>query len=296
MKFRPGRLRRLSRRLLASFVVILCVGLTLSWIVAGRLVAPSPRLVGEPPTQLNAETITLASQSGSQIAGWYVPSREDRGVVVLLHGIRSSRLAMLDRAKMLKQQGFAIVMIDFQAHGESPGDHITIGYQERHDVRAAVEFARSRQPELPIGVIGISMGGAAALLSSPLDVDAVVLESVYPDIQDAVDNRVSRFLGPLSWLPSKLLLIQLEPRLGIKTSQLRPIDHIAKIGCPVLIMSGKDDEHTTTEESEAMYAAAQHPKRIWLVDDTGHEDLHSACSHAYEQELMDFFDRWLPAR
>jgi pimeloyl-ACP methyl ester carboxylesterase len=272
---------------------VFVVGLAASWIVAGDLVAPSPHVIGPPPKDLPILTISLASDSGSVVAGWHIPANGSTGVVVLIHGIRSSRLSMLERARLLHTEGYSILMIDLQAHGESPGNHITIGHLERHDVRAAVEFARNAHPNEPIGVLGISLGGASAILASPLGVSALVLESVYPHIDAAVHNRVAAKLGVFSVVPAELLLVQLEPRLGISTSQLRPIDNINNVKSPVFLISGTEDQYTTVDETQAMFHAAQKPKQLWLVDGAAHEDMYRASPVEYSTKVIAFFNRYL---
>ncbi|MBD3673942.1 MAG: alpha/beta fold hydrolase [Planctomycetaceae bacterium] len=281
------------RRAMIAVSSLIVAGLITSWLVAGALVAPSPRTIGDPPDELNANAFSVKSDSGSQISGWHTQPDSSKGVVILLHGIRSSRLSMLDRARMLHDAGYATVMIDFQAHGESPGDTITVGYLEQHDVRAAVEFARRNHPGEPVGVVGVSLGGAAALLASPLDIDALVLESVYPNIHDAVHNRVAARLGPFASIPSSLLLIQLQPRLGISATELCPIEHLSDIGCPVCISSGTDDFHTTETETREMFSAAPEPKELWLVDGAAHVDLLKSDPVGYRHQILGFLDRHL---
>jgi alpha-beta hydrolase superfamily lysophospholipase len=200
---------------------------------------------------------------------------------------------MIERARLFHSAGYSIVMIDLQAHGESPGAHITLGHLERHDVRAAVEFAREQHPEEPIGVLGISLGGSSALFASPLDIDALVLESVYPNIDDAVHNRVAAILGPFSSIPAELLLVQLNPRLGISRAQLRPIDHLPNVGCPVFLLSGTDDLHTKTAETEEMYSVARKPKQLWLIEGAAHEDLYPAAPKEYESRVLGFFNQFM---
>ena len=57
---------------------------------------------------------------------------------------------------------------------------ITFGYLESRDARAAFDFMRQRLPGEHIGVVGMSLGGAAAILSEkPLEADAMVLEAVF---------------------------------------------------------------------------------------------------------------------
>lgn len=299
IKRRPMTIRftasrgRLCRFLLGVTLVLGIGGFAVSWVVAGRLVAASPRQVGEPPMDLNAVAFTVPSDSGSTISGWHTVPAPCRGAVILLHGIRGSRLSMVRRARLLHAEGFATVMIDLQAHGESPGEAITLGHSEQHDARAAAEFARGQHPGKPIGLIGVSLGGAAAVLASPLNIDAAVIESVYPNVDTAIHNRVSARLGWFAALPSELLLVQLQPRLGVARSELRPIDRMEKVGCPVLIASGAADLHTTAAETQAMYDAAREPKACWLVEGAAHVDLLSHAPAEYQEQVVGFLTHYL---
>lgn len=289
------RFRGLNGRRKVVFAIgaVGLIALAASWLVAGRLVAPANCKIGDPPDDLNVTSITLASDSGSTIAGWHVKSEDARGVVVLLHGIRGNRRAMLRRARLLAGHGYSSVLIDLQAHGESPGQRITLGHRERHDVRAAVAYAKRSYPAHPVGVIGVSLGGASAILASPLDIDAMVVESVYSDIETAIDNRVGGILGPLAMIPSAILKLQLKPRLGVSPNQLRPIDRIARVDCPILIISGQDDTHTTARETRQMFDQAASPKHLWLVPAAGHEDLMQFAPIGYQKRILAFFDEHL---
>jgi fermentation-respiration switch protein FrsA (DUF1100 family) len=283
----------MKRQVALVLAVLLVLGLIVSWFVGGALMAPKPRVIGEPPYDLPAEPITLESESGSSLAGWHLPHPAPCGAIILLHGYRESRHTMIPRARQLHASGYAIIMIDFQAHGESSGEQVTIGHRERHDARAAVAFARASYPEAKLAVLGASMGGAAALYASPLDIDALVIESVYTRMDHAIHNRVAERLGPLSWLPAELLLLQFRPRIGVSPAQLCPIDHIADVVCPILVVSGAEDPHTPASETETLFAAASEPKQLWLVPDAGHEDLRKAAGTAYDQRLGDFLDTHL---
>ena len=223
-------------------------------------VAPAPGHAGNPPADMPCEAVTLHSQSGGTIAGWYLPAENPRGVVVFAHPIRGSREDMLPRARLFHGAGYATLLIDLRAHGESTGDTITIGNLERYDVRAAVDYVKSRHPNLPVAVDGWSLGGAAALMASPLDVDALILEAVYPTIEEAVENRTRMRVGPLGPLAAAILLWQLEPHLGVAPAELHPIDKLPLAGCPVLLLAGSEDMHTTLAQTQRMFQAASEPK------------------------------------
>ena len=274
--------------LLIAFIISLA-----AWLVAGQLIAPEPGKVAIPKTSLPIENVTIKSKSGSKLAAWHIKANTNKGVVALFHGIRANRLSMFERAKLLYANGYSVVSIDFQAQGESPGENITIGYLEKHDVLATINFAKTQHPNQPIGVIGGSLGGASTLLALPKNIDALVIESVYSDIETAVHNRVKARLGFLSWAPAKILLTQLKPRLGFNVSELSPISKVSALNCPILVISGTADEHTTVSETKKIFERAKEPKQLWLVEGLAHQDIYKARPAAYEEKVLGFLNRYM---
>lgn len=264
--------------------------------MAGQLSAPAPFTSVLLPDGLGAVPFAVEDERGRSVLGWQVPAASDapRGVVVLLHGVRGNRTTMVRRARFLAEAGYASVIIDLHAHGESDGERITMGDQERFSAQAAVRYARDAFPTLPVAVIGVSLGGAAAALASPLGVDAMVLESVYPDIESAIKHRVSAKLGAFGALPSWLLLAQIEPRLGVARGSLRPVDRVGQVDCPLMLISGAVDPHTPAAEAERLFEAAAEPKELWLVPGAAHVDLHAAAEPEYETRVLAFLEQAMP--
>lgn len=213
-----------------------------------------------------------------------------------MHGVRASRLDMLERARFLSRVGYSVLLFDFQAHGESAGKQITFGFLESRDAQAAVRFARAAAPQEKVGVISVSMGGAAALLASPpLSVDAIVLEQVYPTLDQAISDRISMRLGPWSTILTPLLSWQLLPRLGVSGEALRPLDHASKISEPKLFIGGTEDRHTTPQEVREMFDAAAEPKELRMVPGARHVDLCRFGKGEYEDRILNFFAHHMSA-
>ena len=282
------------KRLIISILILLLTFAAAIWIAGSTLSAPVHRAVGDGPPDLPFRAVQFQSQSGATIKGWFIPGKKGAGAVILMHGVRANRLSMLDRARFLSYAGFTVLLFDFQAHGESSGDHITFGYLESRDAQAAVEFVRANAPGERIGVLGTSMGGAASLLATPrLDVNALILEMVYPAIDRAVTNRFTMRLGGWARIFTPLLTWQFKPRLGVGAEALRPIDRVGEITIPKLFIVGAEDKHTTLEESRQMFDVAAEPKELWIVERAAHIDLHAADKQAYEQHVLSFFNRQL---
>lgn len=264
--------------------------------LGGRLTRPVPERIGPAPADLRSESISFTSRSGSTIRGWLTRGSPGGGVVLLLPGVRANRLAMTPRARLLASEGFATLAIDLQATGESSGEAITFGWRERYDVVAAIETLQRILPSERIGIIGTSLGGAAAILAAPdLHVHAVVLEAVYPALDAAIENRLRMRLGPAGGMLAPLLLWQVKPRLGVSPAALRPIDRIGALRAPVFILSGADDRHTTMEDTRRLYAAAPDPKELWIVPGAAHVDLLHAAGDEYRRRIVAFLDPTLRA-
>ena len=288
-------MKPIKRRL--SIIVTLAAAiifLAAVWVAGTILSAPVNQTVGNLPADFVGEPVQVPSSSGATLHGWLIPGKRGVGTIILMHGVRATRLSMLDRARFLNEAGYSVLLFDFQAHGESAGEHITFGYLESRDAQAAVHFLQTASPDEKIGVIGVSMGGAATLLASPpLDVDAVVLEMVYPTMDRAVANRLTMRLGGWASILTPLLTWQLKLRLGVSADLLRPIDHVGMMTVPKLFIAGAEDQHTTLDESTQLFNAAAEPKEFWVVSGAGHVDLYSAAKEEYKRRILIFFERHL---
>ena len=284
--------------MLQKFLLAFCVALLLLGVMsflAGEVVTGSAATATEAlKTDLPVEAVRIPAADGGQVHGWLARGKNGNGVVLLVHSIRSNRVEMLSRARFLIAQGYHTLLIDLQAHGETPGRRITFGARESENVAAAVDYLRRVFPHERIGAIGVSLGAAAIVLTEhDLRLSAVILESLHPTIEEAVENRLRLFLGePGVWfLP--VLLFQISVFTGVPIDGLSPIEQINNLNSPVLIISGTNDNHTTVPETERLFAAAREPKELWIVPGAGHFNMHDYAGKAYEREVLDFLSYYL---
>lgn len=277
----------------ACLLVLAAGAAAIGWL-GGRLVAPHPSTVGPPPADLAARAVRVPAPHAPPVAGWWIAGEPRHASVLLLHGIRADRRAMLGRARVLSQRGYAVLLIDLPAHGESEGDAITLGAREAAAVTAARDWMARQRPGEKRAVIGVSLGGASVVLGpQPSGFDAVVLEAVYSNAHQAIRNRIAMRLGDTAARLSPLLALQAQARLGIPVTQLAPIDRIDGLGAPLLLVAGGRDLHTRASESHAMYARARLPKSFWLLPDAAHVDFQAHDPAGYAQHVVGFLDRHL---
>ncbi len=285
---------RAGRYALVAVIVLLGAVAGGAYWFADRWSAADHRHVGAPPADLPAQAVAFHNAAGEVLRGWFVPGRPGGGGVLLMHGSHETRRAMIGQARFLHAHGYAVLLFDFHAYGESEGARTSFGYGEAGDAAAAVALLHALAPGERVAAVGFSLGGAACLLGpQPLGVDAMVLEAVYPDIRVAVANRLRLRFGPLGpWL-APLLTAQVEPRWGIRLDQLRPIDAVGRVRVPLLIIAGTDDQRTTLADSQRLFAAAPEPKEFWAVPGAAHVNFQHFAPAEYEARLLAFLDRYL---
>lgn len=114
---------------------------------------------------MQSNEFSLVAADGVQLHGrsWLPPV--PRAAVVLVHGIceHSGRYGFL--AERLGGQGIATVSADLRGHGRSPGERAWVERFDDylHDVDALLAKAREQMPDVPLFLMGHSMGGAIAL-------------------------------------------------------------------------------------------------------------------------------------
>ena len=279
------------RRLLVSLAILLLVGLAAAWVFGS--IATRPHVAAVPPPRPPGRVVHLIAADSVWLEGSYWAGAHDAGpAVLLLHGINSSRASFANHALWLNGLGYAVLAIDFRGHGGSEAVPRSFGLYEARDAAAGLAFLRADAPDRPIGVIGTSLGGAAALLgdNGPLPVQAMVLQAVYPDLREAIANRIARVVAhPLALIGEPLLSYQSWPRYGVPPSRIAPINGLRRFHGPVLIIGGTADTNTTVADTLTLYRSARGPKSLWLLDGVGHAAAGSIFTDEYRRRVQALF-------
>jgi pimeloyl-ACP methyl ester carboxylesterase len=276
--------------LMKKILILILLGLGVLYLIGIYLSRPKQIKIIKPQTHLVLEDISFLSKSGAMLKGWYIQGKVNKAGILLMHGLHSNRLQMLNRAEILNEAGYSVVLFDFQGHGESIGEKITFGHLESLDAEAGLSYLKQRVGDNKVGVIGVSLGGASALLGAvKYKADAMILESVYPSIEQAINNRLQVKLGAWARYLLPILTTQLNIQLGIHPNQLQPIVNISHATAKLFIIGGEKDVRTIKEETEALYAKANSPKKLWIVKDANHIDFDRYVPEEYKKKILNFF-------
>ena len=258
---------------------------------------PGERQRTDTPAVLGAQYENVAFESaGIPLTGWYLPARTYPVTIIITHGLFRSRYEMLERGVALWKLGYGVLLYDVRRHGPHRGEFSTVGYTERRDVRAAVEFVRQRAPYDRIVLLGISMGAAASLLAAveTPEVAAVISDSSFRSFRDAVANDL-RYLGLPQWPLAPILTYTTAWRMGFAPSDF-DIEHaVRRLTIPVLFIGGSRDRRMPVETTlEPLYEAARHPaKRRLIIEGAAHGETYLVSPERYLKAIDSFIQEAL---
>jgi pimeloyl-ACP methyl ester carboxylesterase len=288
-------------------LVIPLLGILSLGVIVGTTVRHAVTLVRPPRLAVNAQNIARELPDAEQVAfqgvdgvplvGDFV-TPTNGAVVILIHGLYANREQLLPEAHLLADHGFGVLIYDNRAHGDSGGSVATWGQLESEDAARAADYVQQRTglSAGKIGLVGLSIGGTAALRETASDarIGALVVEATYSSMGGEIQSMYSKY-GPVSELPARWVA-QFLGRLDY--AQLEPQDIVCGLNArPVLLVYGSADPDVPTAEARRMAAAACRADALVVVNASSHGDfLHSAEAPMYSARLIGFFETHLLGR
>jgi len=265
---------------------------------------PRKRVTSNPSDyNLKYEEVDFTSRDGTPLKGWYLPSQTDSDQqpekdLIIVHGLGQNRSVPFSLLKpLLEEDNYNVFLFDLRAHGDSGGDLITFGYNEKEDVISAVDYlqtrhhANSSSKNNEIHAIGFSLGAASLLLAAAEDerIDKVVADSPFNLLRRESLQLLRRFFFPFHYVfqPFVFFFLRL---LGIPPDRVDPLDHVADISPrPLFLIHAEQDRLIDSEETIELYERAKEPVQIWISSASKHASTLSEQPDKYLARVRDFF-------
>ena len=285
------------------FFLIIAVPLLLiaaiAWLGSNYLLARRPPDEAAPPENygLTAEAAEFQSGDGVTLRGWYIPAEDVVKTIIVCSGANGSLDADMPVAVWLHEAGFNVLLFNWRAHGQSEGEVVTLGFNERYDLIAAVQFAKAQGAER-IGVLGFSMGGTVAIDTAAVyeDINAIVADSPFVTIVSAVAGGLIE-RGPhkdLAYLLARLLLITACVRTQLNLFEIDVTHWIKRIAPrPLLLIFGEQDVVVPSAEIDLAFSQAREPREIWRVPEAAHRAIQLQQPDEYRRRIIEFFTQHL---
>ena len=252
------------------------------------------------------------------------PETDARGVVAICHGVNSHSGYYTWAAEQLVARGFAVYALDLHGRGKSDGERFFLDQIGDYvaDVDALVTLAASREPGLPVFLLGHSAGGVISCvytLEHQAKLAGLICESfafqvAAPDFALAVVKGLSH-LAPHAHVltlkneefsrdPKVVQAMNDDPLIAHESQPTRTVAELVRaderlkrefplITLPVFILHGTADKVTRPGGSQLFYdTAGSTDKTLKLYE--GH--VHDLLNDLDRDVVMADITNWIGAR
>lgn len=230
------------------------------------------------------EDFVLRNSRGLRLeCSWYYPLHNTPlPCVIYGHGNCGSRLDAADIVRTLLPLGISVATLDFAGSGLSEGEFVSLGYYEKEDIGAIVEYMRQQRRVKTIVLWGRSMGAVAALLyaSEDLNIAFLVLDSPFASLTELIKEQTSR----LQWLPSGLSspLVRQIRKVIAKTvhfdiEAVCPLLVISKCKAPCAFIHAADDVLISIRHSQRLLSLYPNQSKSLHRTTGGHNSARDIC-------------------
>ena len=290
----------MNTTLIVIAVLLICFG----WLMPMLGLKAVDNPVTQSPADLGVsfENVQIDSD-GLTLEGWWIEADQPHSVIIWLHGAGSSRISeffdTLGFYKTASEHGYSVLTFDQRNAGNSEysDGYMRLGAIEWRDAMAAREWLRQEQAsDLPVILIGLSMGGATAVyaLENGLEVDGLVLFDPLLNTPDSL--RLGGWVGyglppwffqPMAWFATRFWSLRYgdDDALAVAKS----------LAIPSLLLQNKSDPITRSIWSEEAAEANERIDIAFVPDidpsatclaDKGRWGTHAAAFHCHPTWTM----------
>lgn len=255
------------------------------------------------------------------------PQGKPRAVVVICHGVNSHSGQYAWSAEQLAKAGYAVYALDLRGRGKSEGERYYVENVADYvsDVAGTIKIAKSRDPGLPVFLLGHSAGGVVSsvyTLENQSELTGFICESFAfqvpaPGFALAAIKGLSHIAPRLPVLKLKnedfsrdpkavealnsdtLIMGEVQPAITVAAlvrADERLREEFPRITLPVLIMHGTADKATVCEGSQFFYdTAGSKDKTLKLYKEHFHDLLNDVGKEGVMADITGWIDKRIPA-
>lgn len=224
----------------------------------------------------------------------YLIEQNSSTYIIMVHGYRSEGAGIMGPIKKFQKAGYSLLIPDLRGHGQSEGDYIGMGWDERLDILDWIDYLIQRNENITIILYGISMGGATVMNAAgenlPSQVKAVIEDCGYTSVWDVFKAHID-MNDMESEIALRMASLVTLIRAGYRLEDASPLLQVQNCHIPILFIHGSKDDFVPCEMVDELYDAAHMPKEKLIIEGAGHADC-SSDKTRYYQTIFAFIEKY----
>lgn len=237
------------------------------------------------------------SFDGLRLHATYFPAQEKQDkpkIVICFHGYTSKGMSdYIGLSDYYQKRGFAMLLPDARAHGESEGEYIGFGCLDRQDALGWIRWAIGELgEETEILLHGTSMGAATLLMLSgltlPEQVKGIVSDCGFTSPKEVFTHVLHSMyhLPAFPVIPGADLVNRKLAGYGMDECNAKR--EVEKATVPILFIHGEADIFVPCSMCDEIYEHCASPKSRLIVAGAAHAESYYKDMENYERALTEF--------
>ncbi len=244
------------------------------------------------------ETVEITSSDGVTLVGHWYPCENAKRVVLAMHGWRSSWTRDFGlSADFWHENGCSVLFAEQRGQNNSGGEYIGFGLYERYDCIDWLNYLReNKNTDLPVYLVGISMGATTVLMAAGLDlpdeVHGIIADCGFTSPHDIWKHTAEKSFKIPYNLHGILAGEMFRKKTNMRPSDYSTIEAVSVCAAPILFIHGSEDKVVPVEMTYKNYVACTAKKRLLIVPGADHGMSYYCEKERYEQEVSAFFKEY----
>ena len=238
------------------------------------------------------ETFPLETARGKRLFSWFLATRPDAPVIIILHGWAASSELMLPLASPFHREGYNILLLDARNHGRSDSDGHSSLPRFAEDLGVAIDALHRNRARHngKIILMGHSVGAGAVLYeaSRRRDIAAVISLAAFAHPEILMRRQLGGYRLPGFLVSGILRYVQWI--IGVSFDHIAPMHTSCRIECPVLLVHGEADSTVPIADAHAILGSCKKRElELLTIAGAGHDAVDKIEQHA--DSLIEFLHR-----
>lgn len=253
--------------------------------------------LAEKTKSLPVEQVSITSDDSLNLTGSLYRCEKPKRIILAMHGWRSNWWTdFCCSIDFLHNENCMMLMPDQRGTNDSEGDYIGFGVLERNDCALWIKYIVERfGHDLPIYLLGISMGATTVLMTSgcelPDCVKGIISDCGFTSPHAIWKHVLDNNLKMNEKLTYPIANAILKREANFSGDDYSTIDALKVNTRPVLFIHGSDDKFVPIDMTFENYLATSAPKQLLIVPGAGHGMSYVVETASYQKAVRKFFKK-----